>query len=45
MRFYGGLSVAETAAVLRVSEVTVMRDWSSAKAWLYRELTGAGHES
>jgi RNA polymerase sigma factor (TIGR02999 family) len=39
MRFFGGLSVAETAAVLKVSEVTVMRDWSSAKAWLYRELT------
>jgi RNA polymerase sigma factor (TIGR02999 family) len=45
MRFFGGLSVSETAAVLKVSEVTVMRDWSSAKAWLYRELTGApeGH--
>jgi RNA polymerase sigma factor (TIGR02999 family) len=41
MRFFGGLSVAETAAVLKVSPVTVMRDWSSAKAWLYRELTGA----
>jgi RNA polymerase sigma factor (TIGR02999 family) len=40
MRFFGGLSVAETAEVLKVSEVTVMRDWSTAKAWLYRELTG-----
>jgi RNA polymerase sigma factor (TIGR02999 family) len=40
MRFFGGLSVDETAAVLNVSPVTVMRDWSSAKAWLYRELTG-----
>ena len=40
MRFFGGLSVAETAAVLGISEVTVMRDWSSAKAWLNRELTG-----
>jgi RNA polymerase sigma factor (TIGR02999 family) len=40
MRFFGGLSVEETAAVLSVSPVTVMRDWSSAKAWLYRELTG-----
>ena len=40
MRFFGGLSVAETAAVLGVAEVTVMRDWRSAKAWLYRELTG-----
>jgi RNA polymerase sigma factor (TIGR02999 family) len=42
MRFFGGLSVEETAAVLRVSPITVMRDWTSAKAWLYRELTGGG---
>jgi RNA polymerase sigma-70 factor, ECF subfamily len=40
MRFFGGLSVEETAEVLKVSAVTVMRDWSSAKAWLYRELAG-----
>jgi RNA polymerase sigma-70 factor, ECF subfamily len=40
MRFFGGLSVEETAAVLKVSPATVMRDWSSAKAWLYLELTG-----
>jgi RNA polymerase sigma factor (TIGR02999 family) len=40
MRFFGGLSVEETAEVLNVSSVTVMRDWSAAKAWLYRELTG-----
>jgi len=39
MRFFGGLSVEETADVLRVSTVTVMRDWSTAKAWLYRELS------
>jgi RNA polymerase sigma-70 factor, ECF subfamily len=38
MRFFGGLSVEETAEVLSVSSVTVMRDWSAAKAWLYREL-------
>jgi RNA polymerase sigma-70 factor, ECF subfamily len=38
MRFFGGLSVEETAEVLKVSTVTVMRDWSTAKAWLYREL-------
>src|ERR1700724_1267938 len=38
MRFFGGLSVEETAEVLKVSPVTVMRDWSTAKAWLYREL-------
>ena len=40
MRFFGGLSVDETAAVLKVSPVTVRRDWSSAKVWLHRELTG-----
>jgi RNA polymerase sigma-70 factor, ECF subfamily len=40
MRFFGGLSVEEIAEVLKVSAVTVMRDWSTAKAWLYRELTG-----
>jgi RNA polymerase sigma-70 factor (ECF subfamily) len=41
MRFFGGLSVEETAEVLKVSAVTVMRDWSTARAWLYRELGGA----
>ena len=40
MRFFGGLSVQEAADVLKVSEVTVRRDWSTAKVWLYRELTG-----
>jgi DNA-directed RNA polymerase specialized sigma24 family protein len=40
MRFFGGLSVEETADVLHVSPVTVMRDWSTAKAWLHRELAG-----
>jgi RNA polymerase sigma-70 factor (ECF subfamily) len=40
MRFFGGLSVEETATVLKVSPVTVRRDWSSAKLWLYRQLTG-----
>ena len=40
MRFFGGLSVEETAEVLKVSPVTVMRDWNTAKAWLHRELTG-----
>jgi RNA polymerase sigma-70 factor (ECF subfamily) len=38
MRFFGGLSVEETAAVLKVSADTVMRDWKLAKAWLLREL-------
>jgi RNA polymerase sigma factor (TIGR02999 family) len=41
MRFFGGLSVEETAEVLKVSPVTVKRDWRSARTWLYRELTGA----
>ncbi len=40
MRFFGGLNVEETAGVLKVSTATVMRDWSTAKAWLYRELAG-----
>ncbi len=40
MRFFGGLSVEETAEVLKVSTVTVKRDWRAAMAWLYRELTG-----
>jgi RNA polymerase sigma factor (TIGR02999 family) len=40
MRFFGGLSIEETARVLNVSPITVRRDWSSAKIWIYRELTG-----
>jgi RNA polymerase sigma factor (sigma-70 family) len=40
MRFFGGLSVEETAEVLKVSPATVKRHWRAAKAWLYRELTG-----
>ena len=38
LRFFGGLSVEETADVLKVSPQTVMRDWRLAKAWLTREL-------
>ena len=38
LRFFGGLSVEETAEVLRISPITVMRDWSTARAWLYREM-------
>ena len=38
LRYYGGLSVEETAEVLKVSSITVMRDWNMAKAWLAREL-------
>ncbi len=38
LRYFGGLSVTETAEVLKVSPDTVTRDWNQAKAWLYREL-------
>lgn len=41
MRYFGGLSVEETAEALKVSPETVMRDWKFAKAWLLRELGGA----
>jgi RNA polymerase sigma-70 factor, ECF subfamily len=40
LRFFGGLSVEETAAALDVSPQTVMRDWKLARAWLTREITG-----
>jgi len=39
MRFFGGLSVEETAEALHISPETVMRDWKLAKAWLLRELS------
>ena len=39
MKFFGGLSVEETATALNVSPQTVLRDWSLAKAWLRREMT------
>lgn len=42
LRFFGGLSVEETASVLKVSPDTVMRDWRLAKVWLRREMRGAG---
>ena len=38
LRFFGGLTVEEAAEVLHVSPVTIKREWSSAKAWLYRNL-------
>src|SRR2546422_9374017 len=38
LRFFGGLNVEETAEVLHVSAITVMRDWQLAKVWLAREL-------
>ena len=40
-RYFGGLSVEETAEVLQVSSITVMRDWNMAKAWLAREIENA----
>jgi len=41
-RFFGGLSVEETAEALHISPVTVMREWSMAKAWLYNSLSNEG---
>ena len=40
LRFFGGLSIDETSAVLGVSPATVKRDWAMARAWLYREISG-----
>jgi RNA polymerase sigma-70 factor, ECF subfamily len=39
LRFFGGLSVEETAEVMQLAPITVMREWNKAKAWLYRELS------
>ena len=39
LRFFGGLSVKESAEVMQLSEITVIREWNKAKAWLYRELS------
>lgn len=43
MRFFGGLTVEETAEALQVSADTVKRDWRLAKLWLLRDLEGDGH--
>jgi RNA polymerase sigma-70 factor (ECF subfamily) len=40
LRFFGGLTIEETAAATGVSPATVKREWALAKGWLYRELTG-----
>jgi RNA polymerase sigma factor (TIGR02999 family) len=40
MRYFGGLSLEETATALDVSEMTVRRDWRAARAWLYRRVNG-----
>jgi DNA-directed RNA polymerase specialized sigma24 family protein len=40
LRYFGGLSVEETAIALNISPATVKRKWTLARAWLYRELSG-----
>jgi RNA polymerase sigma factor (TIGR02999 family) len=45
LRYFGGLSMDEIAKVLQISEVTVRRDWSTAKAWLYRAIGGTNKAS
>ena len=42
LRFFGGLTVEETAAALQISPATVKRDWNMAKAWLMREVERCG---
>ena len=42
LRFFGGFSVVESAEILGVSDKTIMREWESAKLWLYRELDEGG---
>jgi RNA polymerase sigma-70 factor (ECF subfamily) len=44
LRFFGGLTLDETAEALRVSRDTVKRDWRFAKLWLLRELAGDRHD-
>jgi len=41
LRYFGGLNNEEIAAVLKISENTVTRDWNMARAWLYQELSGS----
>jgi RNA polymerase sigma factor (TIGR02999 family) len=41
LRFFGGLSIEETSAVLGISPATVKRDWTTAKVWLHREMSKA----
>lgn len=45
LRFFGGLTVEETAEAIDLSPETVMRDWKSAKQWLWRELNGGPREA
>jgi DNA-directed RNA polymerase specialized sigma24 family protein len=41
LRFFGGMTIEETAEVMRLSPATIKREWVVAKAWLYRELSEA----
>lgn len=45
LRFFGGLTTDEAAEVLKVSSTTVLRDWNTARAWLYRELSRRGDDA
>ena len=45
LRFFGGLTIVETAKALGISERTVQADWSLARAWLLRELNGRAPET
>ena len=40
LRFFGGLTVEETAEVMKLSPITIKREWRAARAWLYREISG-----
>ena len=40
LRFFAGLSIDETSAVLGISSATVKRDWATARVWLHREISG-----
>jgi RNA polymerase sigma factor (TIGR02999 family) len=44
LRFFGGLNIEETAEVMAISPATVQREWSMAKAWLYREISGENRD-
>jgi RNA polymerase sigma factor (sigma-70 family) len=45
LRYFGGLSVEETAKVLGISSPTVMRDWNTARAWLLRAISQDNQDS
>jgi len=44
LRFFGGLTIEETAEILKLSPDTVKREWSTAKAWLYQEIAERRHD-